>query len=44
MRYIYECDCGMTLYYSSANDLIAGVDLHHGSDQVHLSWEHEAQR
>lgn len=44
MRYIYVCDCGMTLKYELATDLSDGVDLHNGSDQTHLAWEHEAQR
>jgi hypothetical protein len=44
MKYIYVCDCGITLEYELATDLIAGVDLHNGSDQTHLAWEHEAQR
>ena len=44
MKYIYVCDCGITLEYELATDLIAGVDLHNGSDQTHLAWEHEAQK
>jgi hypothetical protein len=44
MKYIYLCDCGITLEYELATDLIASVELHNGSDQSHLAWEHEAQR
>ena len=44
MKYIYLCDCGKYLEYELVTDLTAGVDLHNGSDQVHLAWEHEAQK
>jgi hypothetical protein len=49
MKYIYVCDCGITLEYelsenTAVRDFMYGLDLHNGSDQTHLAWEHEAQR
>jgi hypothetical protein len=49
MRYIYLCDCGKYLEYelserNAVRDFIYIIDLHNGSDQVHLAWEHKAQK
>ena len=44
MRYMFYCDCGAYMESELVRDLSEAVELHQGSNQVHLAWEHEAQK
>lgn len=44
MMYIFQCNCGASMQSELISELSDAVELHQGSDQAHLAWEHEAQR